>query len=257
MNQLLTPEQIARNNLRDPNAITLNEKNKFVFISTDDNQNKLMAYLSSNYQEIFLIIDGADPLQLPNYVDEKQETKKIGLFITRNYKIVIDNNVLEFDERMFYVEGRKDRVPCVLLLNEFGSHFTDIISNSFCYFREDESKEDFIKITPLKIYFGFSQNAFLRAWRKVGLRDDNQDPCKFDHAFSHLKYNYPIFIVNRRATESPTLEDLVRENRTIKRPKPRDGEVELSPIQQKLFAEKLDYPSNAPLPKKVTMKIKK
>lgn len=132
-------------------------------------------FLSSNYEDLYLIHRGYNQIQLPQCVDIKFETnmKENKYKVLRKYILSLNlykrnETSLVFCERAFPAFG----TTFIVLLKEFQIDYKTFDSGRCYMFSRDEDNKPIIPSrSSLHVYFAFEKERFMDAWNFVELGD--------------------------------------------------------------------------------------
>lgn len=200
-------------NLHDPNSININKDHQLYSYISERNRRALL-YLSSNYRELFVLIDGSEiTLDLPKKVDYKDERNINNAndpSLLRLFTITVDlfsnfgNTDIQFVEKSFPDLNK----TYILLIGDYDYRYDVKETNNFCYqLTSDIEADDTVEPTPIIIFLCFEKETFMSQWQKVRLRNKKEDADikGFKYEFQNWKYHFPVFNVFKSNITSPIL----------------------------------------------------
>lgn len=201
-------------NLQDPNCININKDHQlFSYIS--ERNRRVLLYLSSNYHELFVLINGSEvTLDLPKKVDFKDERNINNTndpSLLRLFTITVDlfsnfgNTDIQFVEKSFPDLNK----TYILLIGDYDYRYDVKETNNFCYQLSSSVDVDCtVKPVPIIIFLCFEKETFMSQWQKVRLRNKNEDADikGFKYEFQDWKYHFPVFNVFKSNITSPILK---------------------------------------------------
>lgn len=210
--EVLTAEQ--ESNLIDKDAIIL-DRTHTLYSYIDKKDKKVYFYLSSNYQDLFVFMEGDNILlNLPkkvdmntkmNILDNKRPYLKRKFVISIEIGSKIGNTDIKFVERWFDELNKS----YIVLMEDCGYKYAIKETNNFCFELDSEGDVNRkIKPLPLHIFLCFKPETFMNEWNRVELRnlDEEADLKKFKYEFQNWHYHFPVINVFKSNYVSPLLK---------------------------------------------------
>lgn len=208
---VLTPQQ--KLNINDLDAINIVNDHEF-YTYIDEENKKVYLYLSSNYQELFVFVEGNDVLlELPKKVEyrfEKNIEDEDDPSLLRLFTITVDlysdygNTDINFVEKSFPDLNKS----YMLLIGDFSYRYDLQETHNYCYQLDSKGKvNETIMPVPIIIYICFEKGTFRKAWQAVQLRDrdENSDIKGFRYEFMDWQRGFPVFNIFQSIIKSPLL----------------------------------------------------
>lgn len=210
--EVLTAEQ--ESNLIDKDALIIDTV-RTLYKYIDEKDKKVYFYLSSNYQDLYVLIEGDNILlRLPKKVDINTKMNildKKRPYLIRKFIISIEigsktgNTDIKFAERWFDDLHKS----YIVLMEDCGHDYATKETNNFCFELDSEGDVNRkIKPLPLHIFLCFKPETFMNEWNRVELRnlDEKADLKKFKYEFQNWHYHFPVINVFKSNYVSPLLK---------------------------------------------------